>query len=160
MMDTSESRFKTSEIALRFFFRVRELLYGGRAERLRLRELPTTAITSRSAIDDYRCIGWCMRGLDEVQLWLLSELYGPTCFGVSRRSYAEAYRAGKIEFPELGIGLRRIAAAHERAIESVGGHLRELKMIPPDRSRYDARARRRIRIPERRPVQLPAQLTQ
>src|SRR5882757_4760544 len=65
VMDTIESRFKTSEIALRFFFRVRELLYGGRAERLRLRELPTTAkFTSRSAIDDYRSIGWCMRGLD------------------------------------------------------------------------------------------------
>jgi hypothetical protein len=160
-MDTSESRFKTSEIALRFFFRVRELLHGGRAERLRLRELPTTAkFTSGSAIDDYRSIGWCMRGLDEVQLWLLSELYGPTCFGVTRRTYAEAYRAGRIEFPDLGIGLRRIAAVHEQAIEAVGGHLRELKMIPLEAARCEPRLRRRVRIQERRTVQQPAQLSQ
>jgi hypothetical protein len=150
-MDTSESRFKTTQIALRFFFRVRELLHGGKAQRLRARELPAVAeFTACSAMDDYRSIGWCMRGLDEVELWLLSELYGPTCFGVRRRTYAQAYRAGRIEFPEFAIGLRRIASVHGRALESVSCRLRELKMIPSDASTREPRVRRRVRIQERR----------
>src|SRR5437899_1348280 len=105
VMDTGKSRFKTTANALRFFFRVRELVYGGRARRLRPRELPLAAeLTALSAIDDYRSIGWCMRGLDELQLWLLSELYGPTSFGVRRRTYAEAAEAGRSEFPAFQIG--------------------------------------------------------
>jgi hypothetical protein len=160
VMVTSEARFKTTEIALRFFFRVRELLHGGKAHRLRARELPVVAeFTACSAMDDYRSIGWCMRGLDEIQLWLLSELYGPTSFGVRRRTYAQAYRAGRIEFPEFGIGLRRIASAHERAIESVSGRLRQLKMIPSDAAPGEPRARRRVRIQERRVVPQAAQLS-
>ena len=159
-MDTSEARFKTTEIALRFFFRVRELLHGGRAQRLRTRELPVIAeFTACSAMDDYRSIGWCMRGLDEVQLWLLSELYGPTCFGVQRRTYAQAYRAGRIEFPEGAIGLRRIASLHERALESVSGRLRELKMIPSVTTPSEPRLRRRVRIHERRMMHQAAQLS-
>ncbi|MDO8433899.1 MAG: hypothetical protein Q7S58_15990 [Candidatus Binatus sp.] len=116
-METEKSRFKTTSTALRFFFRVRELVHGGCAQRLRPRELPSVAgFAARSAIDDYHSIGWCMRGLDELQLWLLSELYGPTSFGVRRRTYAEASEAGRIEFREFGIGRRRMALVHRLAI--------------------------------------------
>ncbi len=159
-METYKSRFNTTATALRFFFRVRELVHGGRTHRLRPRELPLAAeIVACSAIDDYRSIGWCMRGLDEMQLWLLSELYGPTSFGVRRRTYAEASRAGRIEVPAFNIGRRRMALVHRLAIEVVGQRLRELAMIPSEASASEPRSRRRIRLQERRPAHQAAHLS-
>ncbi len=87
MCDENQTRFSRAEDALRFYFRLRELLHSGRTRRLVADELPADACTvAANAIDDYQCIGWCMRGLDEIALWLLSEIYGPTGFGVHRRT--------------------------------------------------------------------------
>src|SRR5882762_6815717 len=147
----SKSRFKNSHVALRFFFRVRELLYAGKASRLRRRELPQSPLRATfSAIDDYRNIGWCMRGLDDAQLWLLSEIYGPHSFGVQRRTYAQADRARRLECPEFGIGRRQMATVHRLALKSVSRRLLELAMIPGEAARVEPRIRRRIRVPERR----------
>jgi len=160
-MDSNKARFRSAEIALRFFFRVRELLHSGRAGRLLPRELPAAAkFTASSAIDDYRNIGWCMRGLGEVDLWLLSELYGPTSFGVRRRTYSQAYEAGRLEFPQFGLRLRQIAILHEHAIEIVVVHLRELGMIPADNTPAEVRTRRRSRAQEKRSIHQSAQLSQ
>src|SRR5580658_11231843 len=100
MFRENKTRFKRAEEALRFYFRLRELLHSGRSRRLVADELPSDACAvAVNAIDDYQCIGWCMRSLDEVGLWLLSELYGPTCFGVHRRTLSHARKAGPLEFP-------------------------------------------------------------
>ncbi len=114
MLDQNKTRFRRAEEALRFYFRLREVLHSGRARRLTPDELPAVACAvATNAVDDYQCIGWCMRGLDEVALWLLSELYGPTCFGVHRRTFSHARKAGKLEF-ELGmIPKRRMKTARQ-----------------------------------------------
>ncbi|HVN64812.1 MAG TPA: hypothetical protein VMT58_09260 [Candidatus Binataceae bacterium] len=53
--------------------------------RLPLFPLPADASESRAcAFDDYRTIGWCMRGLDEVEFLLLREVYGPAWFDMRR----------------------------------------------------------------------------
>ena len=110
MSDENKTRFRTAEEALRFYFRLRELLHSGRTRRLVADELPASACpVAANAIDDYQCIGWCMRGLDEVALWLLSEIYGPTCFGVHRRTFSQACKAGRLEFPEHEFRLREVA---------------------------------------------------
>jgi len=113
-----------------------------------------------SAIDDYRNIAWCMRGLSEIDLWLLSELYGPTTFGVRRRTYAQAFEAGRREFPQFGLRLRQIVMLHERAIEIVVIHLRELAMIPLANAAGEGRTRRRLRPQEKRSIHQSAQLSQ
>src|ERR1700731_93954 len=131
MLDQNKTRFRRAEEALRFYFRLREVLHSGRARRLVADELPAVACAAATnAIADYQCIGWCMQGLDEVALWLLSELYGPTCFGVHRRPFSHARKAGKLEFPHREFRLREVAMIHEHALGVVKRGLRELGMIP------------------------------
>ena len=131
MFRENKTRFKRAEEALRFYFRLRELLHSGRTRRLVADELPADACrTAANAIDDYQCIGWCMRSLDEIALWLLSELYGPTCFGVHRRTFSHARRAGRLEFPQHEFRLREVGLIHEHALGVVKRGLRELGLIP------------------------------
>ena len=142
MFEENKIRFRRAEEALRFYFRLRELLHSGRTRRLVADELPADACTTAAnAIDDYQCIGWCMRGLDEIALWLLSEIYGPTCFGVHRRTFAHTCKAGRLEFPQREFRLREVGMIHERALGVVERGLRELGMIPGRQVRT-ARVRR------------------
>jgi hypothetical protein len=142
MFEENKIRFRRAEEALRFYFRVRELLHSGQTRRLMAEELPADACTTAAnAIDDYQCIGWCMRGLDEIALWLLSEMYGPTCFGVHRRTFAHTCKAGRLEFPQREFRLREVGMIHERALGVVERGLRELGMIPGRQVRT-ARVRR------------------
>lgn len=93
-------------------------------------ELPATAPIAANAVADYERIAWCMHGLDEIDLWLLCELYGPTSFGVRRRTFAHACEAGRAEFPGLELRLRQVATHHRHALGLVEKNLRLLGMIP------------------------------
>jgi hypothetical protein len=84
-----------------------------------------------------------MRSLDEVALWLLSELYGPTCFGVHRRTLSHARKAGRLEFPDREFRLREVGLIHEHALGVVRRGLRELRMIPGPQVKT-VRERRRL----------------
>ena len=151
MLCENETRFKRTEDALRFYFRLRELLHSGRTGRLVIDELPVAACPAASnAIDDYQCIGWCMQGLGEIDLWLLSEVYGPTCFGVHRRTFSHACRAGKVEFPGREFRLRQVGLIHSHAIGVVSRRLRDLGMIPLREMMPVAQVRRRLRTDEKR----------
>jgi hypothetical protein len=151
MCDETTTRFRSAEDALRFYFRLRELLHSGRARRLLPDDLPAYACAvAANAIDDFQSIGWCMRGLDEVALWLLSEIYGPTCFGVHRRTFSHACTAGRREFPKQGFRLREIGLLHANALGVVKRRLRRLDMIPLGRLRALRQRRRRTRIVEKR----------
>lgn len=151
MLYENGTRFKRTEDALRFYFRLRELLHSGRARRLVIDELPAAACPAASnAIDDYQCIGWSMQGLGEIDLWLLSEVYGPTCFGVHRRTFSHACRAGKVEFPDREFRLRQVGLIHSHAIGVVSRRLRDLGMIPIRQMMPVAQVRRRLRAGEKR----------
>ncbi|MGH7814800.1 MAG: hypothetical protein ACREQI_12450 [Candidatus Binataceae bacterium] len=125
-------RFKTTQDALRFYFRVHNALYGGR-RRHPPPGLPADAIQSRAgAFDDYRSIGWCMRGLDDIEFFLLGELYGPGWFGTHRNGTAIERLA-----TEPAFGLRKIpapaaATMHRGALAVVGRRLLGLGLVPPD----------------------------
>ena len=131
MLDQNHSRFKKAEEALRFFFRLRELLPEGLTNGLAAQEQPAAATSSvGDALDDYRSIGWSMRNLDEVALWLLGEIYGPTPFGVRRRTFSQAGKASRRAFPQSHFRLREIILIHERALGVVKRGLREIGLIP------------------------------
>jgi len=150
MLHENKPRFKGTEDALRFYFRLRELLRSGRAGRLSADDLPVVAApTATNAIDDYQCVGCCMQGLDEIDLWLLGEVYGPTSFGIHRRTFSHACKAGKLAFPKRHFRLRQIGVIHHHAIGVVRRRLRGLGMIPPRQTMPIAEARRRHRIRER-----------
>ena len=151
MFDDQKTRFRRAEEALRFYFRLRELLHSGRTRRLVADELPADAcIVAANAIDDYQCIGWSMRGLDELSLWLLSELYGPTCFGVHRRTFSHACKAGRLEFPEHKFWLRAVGILHEHALGVVKRGLRRLGMIPEHQLQTVRARRSRLRTVAKR----------
>lgn len=152
MSDYEKVRFRKAEEALRFFFRLRELLHSGQVKRLVAEELPMAAgLAAADALDDYRAIGWSMHGLDEVALWLLGEIYGPTAFGVHRRTVLEASKAGRLAFPQRKFGLREIVLIHERALGVVKRALRKIGMIP-GRPLKPARKRRSAARSARRPL--------
>ena len=92
MFEEDKTRFIGAEEALRFYFRVRELLHCGGRSRLAADELPADAcLAAANAIDDYQCIGWCMHGLDDTALWLLTEVYrrrDSACIGKHSRKCA------------------------------------------------------------------------
>jgi hypothetical protein len=150
MFEENKIRFRRAEEALRFYFRLRELLHSGQTRRLVADELPADACTTAAnAIDDYQCIGWCMRGLDEIALWLLSEIYGPTCFGVHRRTFAHTCKVGRLEFPQREFRMREVGMIHERALGVVKRGLRELGMIPGCQVRTARVPRRMIAVGKR-----------
>ena len=154
MLYENKTRFRRTEDALRFYFRLRELLHSGRARRLIADDLPEIASrTASNAMDDYQCIGWCMQGLCDIDLWLLSEVYGPTSFGVHRRSFADACKAGRLEFPNHEFRLRQVGVIHRHAIGVVSGRLRGLGMIPLPQIMSVAAVRRRLRT-----AQAPARI--
>jgi len=149
MLYQNKTRFRRTEDALRFYFRLRELLHSGRTGRLVSDDLPMVVTPAASnAIDDYQCVGWCMQGLAEIDLWLLSEVYGPTSFGVHRRSFAHACRAGRHEFPKEEFRPRQVGVIHRHAIGVVRRRLRELEMIPSRQIMSVAQVRRRLRSVE------------
>ena len=146
MIDENKIRFRRADEALRFYFRLRELLQTGPQRRLSPDDLPPDACTAAAtAVDDYHCIGWCMRGLDEIALWLLSEIYGPTGFGVHRRSFSDVCKAARLEFPDREFHLREIVMVHEHALGVVKRGLRKLAMIP-GRELGGAHQRDRVRV--------------
>ncbi|HEV2169619.1 MAG TPA: hypothetical protein VGR40_01660 [Candidatus Binatus sp.] len=133
MLDQDKTRFRGAEEALRFYFRLRELICGGSPKRLAADQLPADAcLVAADAFADYRTIGSSMRGLDEFALWLLSEVYGPTCFGVNRRTFSHAWRAAGEGFSGRQCSLHEFGLIHERALGVVKRGLRELAMIPAD----------------------------
>jgi hypothetical protein len=151
MLYENKTRFKKAEDALRFYFRLHELLHSGHTGRLVSDDLPMVVTpTASNAIDDYQRVGWCMQGLEEIDLWLLSEVYGPTSFGVHRRSFSHACRAGRREFPNQEFRLRQVGVIHRHAIGVVNRRLRELGMIPPRQIVSVEQVRSRLRTPEGR----------
>ena len=150
MFQNHKTRFKRAEGALRFFFRLRELLGSGRAGRLLPGELPSVACRSASnAIDDYECIGWCMRGLDEIDLWLLGEVYGPSCFGERRRKLSSVLESAQREFPRRNLRLRQLSTMHRRSLSVVEIRLRELYLIPQSPTHGGRAIRRRVQAGRR-----------
>lgn len=130
MLDQENSRFRKAEEALRFFFRLRELLHNGQTNELAAGELPAaTGLLAGDALDDYRSIGWSMRSLDEVALWLLGQVYGPTGFGVRRRTFSHVGEAWRRAFPQREFRMREVILIHERALGVVKRGLREMGMI-------------------------------
>jgi len=151
MLYENKTRFKKTEDALRFYFRLHELLHSGHTGRLVSDDLPMVVTpTASNAIDDYQRVGWCMQGLEEIDLWLLSEVYGPTSFGVHRRSFSQACRAGRNEFPKHEFRLRQVGVIHRHAIGVVSQRLRGLGMIPSRQIMSVAHLPHRHRTPEER----------
>src|SRR5580693_2415287 len=110
-----------------------------------LTNLPADAcLAAANAVDDYQCIGWCMHGLDDTALWLLTEVYRPTGFGVHRKTFSQVCKAGRLEFPERQFSVREVRMVHEHALGVVKRGLRLLGLIPIRQPQAVRERRRRV----------------
>ncbi|HYB90443.1 MAG TPA: hypothetical protein VEC38_05295 [Candidatus Binataceae bacterium] len=132
MEEESIPRFQSVAAALRFHFRARELLADLDRRMLRSHGLRNAGCSATSgAIADFLRVGSCMRGLDEFQLWLMAELYGPTCFAARQRSLSRACAEARRRYPGRCFTLRSIARVKQSSLSLVRRRLEALGLIAP-----------------------------
>src|SRR5580700_7828010 len=100
MAGATEPRFRSREAALRFYFRAGELLAPnakpGVFSKGRVRNLGR----GPNVILDFGSLDTCFRGMNDRQLWLLRELYGPSGFGTRQRPLVEVFEKLRRKFPK------------------------------------------------------------
>ena len=65
----------------------------------------------------------CFHGLNDVQLWLLHELYGPRGFNPRPRPLAEVFEALRSKFPKHQWTPKQIAQFRSEALKIFEAHL-------------------------------------
>ena len=99
MAGATEPRFRSREAALRFYFRASELLAPNAKPGVFSKRRPSSIGKQSNVVLDFLSLDSCFRGMNEQQLWLLREMYGPGGFGAKRRPVAEIFDDGRRKFP-------------------------------------------------------------
>jgi len=129
MAATSAPRFKSREAALRLYFRASELLTPNAKPGIFSSRRPPNINHGPNIIHDFFTLDSCFYGLNDVQLWLLRELYGPTGFGVKPRPAAEMFEAAKRKFPKRDWTPQRFAQFKHEALKIFEAHLKRERLI-------------------------------
>ena len=117
MAVTHEPRFKSREAALRFYFRAGELLAPNAKPGGFFSRRPPKRHRDPNLIDDVFVLDSCFRGLNEVQLWMLRELYGPGCFTVKTLPFSELCERVRRKFPDRQWSAHQIAQFKHEALK-------------------------------------------
>ena len=117
MAAVSVPRFKSREAALRLYFRAGELLAPNAKPGGIYRARHTKRNPNPNLIDDFVALDSCFRGLNDVQLWMLRELYGPGCFIIRRIAFAELYERARRRFPERALTAHQVAQYKREALK-------------------------------------------
>src|SRR6202011_5382249 len=103
--------------ALRFYFRASELLTpNAKPGCFSKRRSPKTHEVL-NIVDDLRALDSCFTGMNDVQLWLLHELYGPGGFRTKARPVVEIFEAARRAFPKCEWTLQKIARFKQEALQ-------------------------------------------
>lgn len=130
MAEETRARFRSPEAALRFYFRASELLCDD----------PTPGLFSRrqsvsggppgpNVIGDFLAVDSCFEDLNEVEIWLLKELYGPDCFGAPQRKVADLFKEARRRFPKDQWTPRMVSRFKQRALGVIEQKLRRSHLI-------------------------------
>jgi hypothetical protein len=126
MGQPTRPRFATAQEALRFYFRVEELL----AEQGRMPDRePDRASNVADVVKDFLGIAVCVQGLDGFERWLLRELYGPTCFDARERTLMRAFEAARRRFPGRSASAKELARTHRAALDKLAGQFRRSGLV-------------------------------
>jgi hypothetical protein len=100
MVEDRSPRFRSAGAALRFYFRAAEVLSVKASNRLYLEgRIPATGDSPRQDLMlDYMTVAACLKDLNELQRWLLRELYRPSRFGEPAPSVTQAVRPAANSF--------------------------------------------------------------
>jgi hypothetical protein len=125
-------RFRSREAALRFYFRARELLGGSVPCPLEIQdEMPPGMSRGGGILGDFAVVGSCFHKLDDFQVWLMAEMYGPTRFGARQRTVGRALRAARTRFPERRITMRDVSRIRRATLELLRHRLAVTGLITP-----------------------------
>jgi hypothetical protein len=123
------ARFKSREAALRFYFRASELLTPNAKPGIFSTRRPRKVHQGPDLIADFRGLDSCFHGMNEVQLWLLHELYGPGGFSMRARPLAEVFEAVQRKFPKHEWTPRRIAQFKQEALKIFEARLKRERLM-------------------------------
>ena len=132
MVENLSPRFKSASAALHFYFRAEEVLSAKASTRLYLEgRIPATGHSARQDLMlDYLSVAACMKELNELQLWLLRELYRPYKFGEPPGSVARACDSGRQLFPRVRWTLQGVGRLHRHTIRILEKRLADKELIP------------------------------
>jgi hypothetical protein len=130
MGQESKVRFNSPAAALRFYFRARELLEGPAGLRRSVRH-PLNGVHHPEAgiIGDFLSLAACIDELDDFQLWLLSELYGPTCFAPWERTVARACEEARRAFPDRRLTPQALGRLRQQTLAHLRRRLEDMRLI-------------------------------
>ena len=123
MAGVTGPRFKSREAALRFYFRASELLTPNAKPGIFSSRRPFKVHEEPDLIDDLVALDACFHGLNDVQLWLLHELFGPGGFNMRPRPLAGVFAAMRGKFPKHEWTPQRIAQFKREALNIFEAHL-------------------------------------
>jgi hypothetical protein len=127
----AKPRFNSAEAALRFFFRAHNLLGGSGESVFQVpRNLPEWLVHGEGVFGDFTAVASSLYQLDEFEIWLMSELYGPTGFDARQRTLGRAWRAAQTRFPDRRMTLRDIARFRRSTVEILRRRLAIKGLIP------------------------------
>lgn len=129
MAATTAPRFKSREAALRLYFRASELLTPNAKPGIFSSERPRRTHNGPNIIEDFVTLDSCFYGLNDLQLWLLRAMYGPSGFRVRPRPIAEMFEAAKLKFPQRELTPHRFAQLRDEALKIFEAHLQRERLI-------------------------------
>ncbi len=128
MAGVTVPRFKSREAALRFYFRASELLTPNAKPGI-FSKHPPEVHEGPHLVHDLVALDACFHGLNDIQLWLLRELYGPAGFSPAPRPLTRIFDAARNKFPEHECTPQRIAQFKTEALRIFEAHLMRERLM-------------------------------
>jgi len=122
-------RFKSREAALRFYFRASELLTPNAKPGVYSARRQPRVHHGTNIVDDLLTLDSCFHGMNDLQLWLLHELYGPSGFYTKLPPVAEVFEAMRREFPKYQLTPHRMAQFKHEALKIFEAHLKRERLM-------------------------------
>ncbi len=132
MNKVARPRFSSAEAVLRFYFRAREFLEATANGALQIaRENPAWSPTGHGIFEDYIAVASSLCQFDDFQIWLLRELYGPTCFYARQRTVGAALRSARKRYPGRRFTRRDIERVRRSTVLMLRCRLVVIGLVPP-----------------------------
>jgi hypothetical protein len=129
MAGVTAPRFKSREAALRFYFRASELLTPNAGPGIFSPRHPPKVHDGPNITDDLIALDSCFHGMNDVQLWLLHQLYRPGAFCTRPRPLAGIFEAARSKFPKYEWTPHRIAQFKREALKIFEAHLQRERLM-------------------------------
>lgn len=130
MAEETKVRFRSPEAALRFYFRASELLCDNSKPGVFSRQPPVAQSSpGPNVIGDFLAVDSCFNDMNEVEIWLLKELYGPNCFGAPQRKVTDLSEEARRRFPQDQWTPRRVSRFKQRALGVVEQKLKRSHLM-------------------------------